>query len=198
MLGGKKSASILSNSTSKLPKHFGTPLFLQYSLTPSCRSPCSSTSLPPSSKQWLSLYPTTMHLKSNHTTVTTLHFWFWHYVHGESLTLLKKKKKEKRGLKQLFFWLHPWHAEVPGPGIKPMPQQWLEPLQWQCQILWELQNNTHFYLIVLQVRSEVGLPRVNCSGSYKAEITLGIFIHILSPNSSLISGYLVCSDASLF
>ena len=23
-----------------------------------------------------------------------------------------------------FFWLHSWHAEVPGSGIKPMPQQW--------------------------------------------------------------------------
>ena len=22
--------------------------------------------------------------------------------------------------------LHPWHMEVPGPGIKPMPQQWIE------------------------------------------------------------------------
>ena len=28
-----------------------------------------------------------------------------------------------------FFWLHPWHVEVPEPGIKPAPQQ------WQCQII---------------------------------------------------------------
>ena len=27
------------------------------------------------------------------------------------------------------FWLCPWYAEVPKPGIKPAPQQ------WQCQIL---------------------------------------------------------------
>ena len=26
------------------------------------------------------------------------------------------------------------HAEVPGPGIKTMPQQQPEPWQWQCQI----------------------------------------------------------------
>ena len=29
----------------------------------------------------------------------------------------------------------PQHAEVPGPGIKPAPQQWPESQQWQCQIL---------------------------------------------------------------
>ena len=28
-----------------------------------------------------------------------------------------------------FFWLYPQHTKVPGPGIRPMPQQ------WQCQIL---------------------------------------------------------------
>ena len=22
------------------------------------------------------------------------------------------------------FWLHQWHVEVPGPGIKPVPEQW--------------------------------------------------------------------------
>ena len=27
----------------------------------------------------------------------------------------------------LFFWLRPWHVEIPGPAIKPAP----EPLQWQ-------------------------------------------------------------------
>ena len=24
----------------------------------------------------------------------------------------------------LFVWLYPWHAEVPGPGTEPVPQQW--------------------------------------------------------------------------
>lgn len=38
-------------------------------------------------------------------------------------------------LKNLLFWLHPQHAEFPRPGIKPAPQQQLEPLHWQCQIL---------------------------------------------------------------
>ena len=33
------------------------------------------------------------------------------------------------------FWLHPQHAEVPRPGIEPMPQQWPKPQQWQSQIL---------------------------------------------------------------
>ena len=28
----------------------------------------------------------------------------------------------------------PWHAEVPRPGIKRVPQQWPEPQQGQCQI----------------------------------------------------------------
>ena len=30
-----------------------------------------------------------------------------------------------------FFWLFPRHAEVPGPGIEPMPQQWSEIQQWE-------------------------------------------------------------------
>ena len=34
-----------------------------------------------------------------------------------------------------FFWLCPWHVEVPRPGIKPTPQQHSELHQWQCQIL---------------------------------------------------------------
>lgn len=34
-----------------------------------------------------------------------------------------------------FFWPRPWHAEVPGPRMKPKPRQWAEPKQWQCQIL---------------------------------------------------------------
>ena len=34
-----------------------------------------------------------------------------------------------------FFLLTLWHLEVPGPGIKPVPQQEPGPQQWQCQIL---------------------------------------------------------------
>ena len=30
------------------------------------------------------------------------------------------------------FWLHPWHAEVAGPGIESMLQQRPRPLQWPC------------------------------------------------------------------
>ena len=33
-----------------------------------------------------------------------------------------------------FFWLHLQHMEILGPGIEPVPQQWLKLLQWQCQI----------------------------------------------------------------
>ena len=32
------------------------------------------------------------------------------------------------------FWPCLWHAKVPGPGMEPAPQQWLEPLQWQHQL----------------------------------------------------------------
>ena len=36
----------------------------------------------------------------------------------------------------LFYFLAmPWHAEFPGPRIKPTPQQRPKPLHWQCQIL---------------------------------------------------------------
>ena len=33
------------------------------------------------------------------------------------------------------FWLHMLHVELPRSGIKPMPQQWPKPLQWQSWIL---------------------------------------------------------------
>ena len=35
----------------------------------------------------------------------------------------------------LCFWLCLWHVGVPGPRIKPVPQQWPKPLQWHHQIL---------------------------------------------------------------
>jgi len=42
----------------------------------------------------------------------------------------------------LFFWPCLWHAEVPVPGIEPLPQQWL------CQILnpWSLQGTPPIYI----------------------------------------------------
>ena len=33
------------------------------------------------------------------------------------------------------FWLHLWHVEVPGPGIKFKLQLWPVPQLWQCWIL---------------------------------------------------------------
>ena len=44
--------------------------------------------------------------------------------------------RESLSVSYFFFFLpRPWHVEVPGPGIKPLPQQWPKPLQRQCQIL---------------------------------------------------------------
>ena len=41
----------------------------------------------------------------------------------------KKKRMTGEGLKcwsfliyRIFFWLHLWHTQVPGPGIEPTPQ----------------------------------------------------------------------------
>ena len=36
---------------------------------------------------------------------------------------------------KLIIYFGLWHVEVPGPGIKPTPQQQPELLQWQCWIL---------------------------------------------------------------
>ena len=44
-------------------------------------------------------------------------------------------KSYRHNLLFFFFWLCPWHMEVPGPGIKPMPQQQPKLLQWQHWIL---------------------------------------------------------------
>ena len=38
-------------------------------------------------------------------------------------------------LSPFFFGPHPWHAEVPGPEMKPIPKQWPKLLQWQHRIL---------------------------------------------------------------
>ena len=35
----------------------------------------------------------------------------------------------------IYFWLYLWHAEVPGPGIEPMPQQQPKLQQWPPWIL---------------------------------------------------------------
>ena len=39
-----------------------------------------------------------------------------------------------------FFWTCLQHAEVPGPRIKPAPQQQPEPLKWQCWLLNQLHH----------------------------------------------------------
>ena len=69
---------------------------------------------------------------------------FWHWVVEVLLSL------------SLFLWLHPWHMNVPRPGIKPMPER----LHWQCQIL-QLQENSWSLL------SRVGIsPRAAFVGRY--------------------------------
>ena len=39
-----------------------------------------------------------------------------------------------------FFWLCLLHVEIPGLGIKSLPQKWPELLQWQCQIQCQILN----------------------------------------------------------
>ena len=46
-----------------------------------------------------------------------------------------------------FFWPHPWHVEVLRPGIKPMPQQQPELLQWQHQFLNSQKNSPNQHSI---------------------------------------------------
>ena len=49
-----------------------------------------------------------------------------------------------------FFWPHLWHTEVPGPGIKRMPQWWPWPLQGQHWILnlLRLKGTPDFYILI--------------------------------------------------
>ena len=51
-----------------------------------------------------------------------------------------------------FFWPCPQHAEVPRPGIKPLPQQQHSPQKWQCQILMPLGHQgtpiSSFYIYI--------------------------------------------------
>ena len=49
-----------------------------------------------------------------------------------------------------FLWLNPEHGEVPGPGIKLVPQQQSEPLKGQCWILKLLSHQGTPILFLLQ------------------------------------------------
>ena len=68
----------------------------------------------------------------------------WPVTHSPSITILyvsywpldpvspPYKPPIGTSLSLSFFWQH---VEIPGPRIKSVPQQWSEPLQWQCQVL---------------------------------------------------------------
>ena len=47
------------------------------------------------------------------------------------------QKKKQGGILEIINLKKIGHAqmEVPGPGIESTTQQWIKPLQWQCQIL---------------------------------------------------------------
>lgn len=61
-----------------------------------------------------------------------------------------------------YFWSHQQHVEVSGPGVKPTPQKWPRPLQWQCQIV-----NTIRKLLVLLFKTlycgilNISFPHLN-------------------------------------
>ena len=50
-----------------------------------------------------------------------------------SIWILERKSEKKKFL-LFIYWPCLSHVEVPMPGIKPVPQQWPKPLQWQNQI----------------------------------------------------------------
>ena len=59
-------------------------------------------------------------------------------MNGSYHSLLGEEKVQLHQYKVYLFSLSLfglWLMEVPGPGIKPMPQQWPEQQQWQHQIL---------------------------------------------------------------
>ena len=56
-------------------------------------------------------------------------------------------------------YLVQWHAEVPGPGIKLVPQQWPKLLQWQCQVLNPLHHKgTPMIFLILYIYVLRDLP----------------------------------------
>ena len=62
-----------------------------------------------------------------------LRHWCYKESHHFSSTQCHIHKTVQTFFFFFFFWLHPWHVEFPGTGIKPAPQQWLKP--WWHQIL---------------------------------------------------------------
>ena len=78
----------------------------------------------------------------------------------------------------ILFWLLPWHAEGPGPGIEPKPQQWPKLLQWQHQILnWLCHKGTPKGLCLhgpCPQRPCVGLPSPPCFTSPNCEGGTGL------------------------
>ena len=71
------------------------------------------------------------------------------------------KAKYRWGVSFLFFffknvfWLCPCHVQVPGPGIKHLPQQWPELLQWQYQILNPLHHQGNSTNSFIEINSHI-------------------------------------------
>ena len=75
----------------------------------------------------------------------------------------KTPKRKYRG--NTFFWSLPYHMEVPGPGIKSVPQQWPKPQQWPFKILYPLNHQgpleRYFLTLVLAVVSGYDTKGIN-------------------------------------
>ena len=81
----------------------------------------------------------------------------------ETLQMDGKKLGPKwEGDNLFFFFWYPQHAEVPGPGIKPVPRKLPEPLQGQCQNLNPLHHQGAPSFLLIHCIPQ----RNNCTGKW--------------------------------
>ena len=71
----------------------------------------------------------------------------WKKVHMSEKVNLRRLYYMVLFIYYYYFQPHPKHVEVPGPGIKPAPQQQCEPQQWQRWILNPLSHKGTSYMV---------------------------------------------------
>lgn len=90
-----------------------------------------------------------------------LHHWKWYLPGFSNIKLLFYPSEYINNLGKItffIFWPRPWHVEVPGPQIKPVPQWWSQPLQpqhWSLNLLSHKRTPRKTFWLWIYVSSQI-------------------------------------------